>query len=127
MGESGDFCKGLRVLLVEDESIIAMLTESMLMEMGCENVHVASTVPQALALIDKMPPDLAVLDVNLRGELVLPVARKLAAAGIPFAFATGYGKADMLVDYHHYPILQKPFDLPELENALRSALDHRPH
>jgi DNA-binding NtrC family response regulator len=117
-----DFCKGLRVLLVEDESIIAMLTEQMLREMGCDDIHIVGTVPTALSVIDRDPPDLAVLDVNLRGEMVLPVAQKLARAGIPFAFATGYGKTEMLNEFHHYPILQKPFDMPDLENALRSLL-----
>ena len=122
MAQDGEFCRGLRVLLVEDEAIIAMLTEHMLREMGCDDVHIVGTVPMALSAIERDPPDVAVLDVNIRGEMVLPVARKLAEAGIPFAFATGYGKTEMLADFHHYPILQKPFDLPDLENALRHAL-----
>ena len=122
MGNGGDFCKGLRVLLVEDESIIAMLTEHMLREMGCDDVHIVGSVAMALSAIERDPPDVAVLDVNIRGAMVFPVARKLAQAGIPVAFATGYGKTEMLAEYHHYPILQKPFDMPDLENALRSAL-----
>jgi DNA-binding NtrC family response regulator len=126
MGQNGEFCQGLRVLLVEDEAIIAMLTEHMLREMGCENVKVVGSVARALSAIERDPPDIAVLDVNLRGEMVLPVAQKLAKAGIPFAFATGYGKTEMLAEFHHYPILQKPFDIPDLENALRSALMGRP-
>ncbi len=120
MGES--FCSGLRVLLVEDESVIAMLTESMLAEMGCNQIRIAGSVPQALAFIDEAPPDLAVLDVNLRGELVLPVAEKLANAGIPFAFATGYGRSEVLSKWQGYPIVQKPFDMLDLENALKTAL-----
>lgn len=126
MGQNGEFCQGLRVLLVEDEAIIAMLTEHMLREMGCEHVNVVGSVARALSAIERDPPDIAVLDVNLRGEMVLPVAQKLAKAGIPFAFATGYGKTEMLAEFHHYPILQKPFDIPDLENALRSALMGRP-
>jgi DNA-binding NtrC family response regulator len=119
---NNDFCRGLHVLLVEDESIIAMLTESMLMEMGCNDVVIAGSIEQAMVSIERELPDLAVLDVNVRGEMVLPVARRLEAAGIPFAFATGYGRAEMLAAFHAYPIVQKPFDLPDLENALRSAL-----
>ena len=96
MGDQGDhFCKGLHVLLVEDEAVIAMLTESMLAEMGCDDVAIAGSVAQALSAIDSRPPDLAVLDVNLRGQMVLPVAEKLAAAGIPFTFATGYGASEV--------------------------------
>lgn len=125
MSDQGEFCKGLRVLLVEDESVIAMLTENMLMEMGCDEIEVAGSVPQALSSIERHPPDVAVLDVNLQGQLVLPVAEKLAKAGIPFTFATGYGKSDMLGAFQDYPIVQKPFDLPDLENALRSALGQR--
>ncbi|MDF3074908.1 MAG: two-component response regulator, partial [Alphaproteobacteria bacterium] len=87
-----------------------------------DDVHVVGTVTLALAAIERDPPDVAVLDVNLRGEMVLPVAQKLASDGIPFAFATGYGKTEMLGAFHHYPILQKPFGMPDLENALRSAL-----
>lgn len=122
MGEDEHFCKGLRVLLVEDKSIIAMLTEHMLREMGCDDVRIVGSVPMALSAIERDPPDVAVLDVNIRGAMVLPVARRLEQAGIPFAFATGYGKTELLAEYHHYPILQKPFDMPDLENALRSAL-----
>lgn len=125
IGASGEFCKGLRVLLVEDESAIAMLTEAMLLDMGCEDIQIAGSVPQALLSIERRPPDVAVLDVNLQGQLVLPVAEKLAQAGIPFTFATGYGKSDMLGEFQDYPIVQKPFDLPDLENALRDALGQR--
>jgi CheY-like chemotaxis protein len=116
------FCKGLRVLLVEDESVIAMLTENMLAELGCEDIAIAGSIAQALNAIDRNPPDLAVLDVNLRGQMVLPVAEKLAAAGIPFAFATGYGASDVLAGWKRYPVIQKPFGMPELERALRQAL-----
>lgn len=118
-------CKGLHVLLVEDEAVIAMLTENMLAEIGCDDVVIAGTVPQAIRAIEERRPDLAVLDVNLRGQMVLPVAEKLAQAGVPFAFATGYGAAEMLAAWRHYPVIQKPFDLPDLEQALRQALAER--
>lgn len=119
---SANFCKGLRVLLVEDEAVIAMLTENMLAEMGCEDIAIAGSVAQALTAIDKNPPDLAVLDVNLRGQMVMPVAEKLSAAGIPFTFATGYGASELLAAWRRYPVIQKPFAMPELERALREAL-----
>jgi len=123
MGSSdGQFCKGLRVLLVEDEAVIAMLTESMLMELGCDDVVLAGSVSQALRAIAERAPDLAVLDVNLRGEMVMPVAQTLAAAGVPFAFATGYGRQGILADWSAYPLVQKPFGMTELEAALKAAL-----
>ncbi len=121
---SKHFCKGLRVLLVEDESVIAMLTESMLAELGCEEVSIVGSIAQALDAIENNRPDIAVLDVNLRGQMVLPVAERLAAAGIPFTFATGYGATEMLSEWRHYPIIQKPFGIPELERALRQALEN---
>ena len=116
------FCKGLHVLLVEDEAIIAMLTESMLMELGCDDVVLAGSVSQALRAIERRTPDLAVLDVNLRGEMVMPVAETLAAAHVPFAFATGYGRQGILADWSAYPLVQKPFGMTELEAALKEAL-----
>lgn len=115
-------CKGLHVLLVEDEVLVAMHTEGLLVDIGCEAVEVASSVPQALALIERTPPDVALLDVNVRNVMVFPVAEKLAAAGIPFAFATGYGRSHLLLGWQHYPILQKPLEMAGLERALKHAL-----
>lgn len=115
-------CHGLHVLLVEDEAVIAMLTEAMLAELGCHQIRVAGSVARALVLIDEALPDLAVLDVNLRGELVLPVAQRLADAGVPFAFVTGYGRSELLSGWQRYPIVEKPFDMLDLENALKAAL-----
>lgn len=114
--------KSLHVLLVEDEVLVAMHTEGLLVDIGCEAVEVASSVPQALALIERTPPDVALLDVNVRNVMVFPVAEKLAAAGIPFAFATGYGRSHLLLDWQHYPILQKPLEMAGLERALKHAL-----
>ena len=122
MTEDSAFCRGLRVLLVEDESIIAMLTESMLQELGCDEVVLAGSVGQALSAIEERMPDLAVLDVNLRGEMVLPVAERLARDNVPFAFATGYNNSGMLATWRAYPLVQKPFGMPELEAALKEAL-----
>lgn len=117
------FCKGLHVLLVEDEVLVAMHTEGLLVDIGCDAVDIATSVPQALALIEQAPPDVALLDVNVRNVMVFPVAEKLAAAGIPFAFATGYGRSHLLRDWQHYPILQKPLEMAGLERALKHALD----
>src|SRR4051794_21073625 len=84
--------EGLRVLVVEDESIISFLIEDLATELGAAAVWHAATVAGALALLDRQRPDAAVLDVNLGGESGLPVAERLEAMGVPFVFATGYGR-----------------------------------
>lgn len=81
------------ILIVEDEPIVAMLIEDMLTELGCRHVLHATGVPEALALLHTRLPDAAVLDVNLKNVRVYPVAEYLAAARIPFIFATGYGRS----------------------------------
>ena len=117
------FCKGLRVLLVEDETIIAMLTEQMLREMGCDDVHIVGTVPMALSVIDRDPPDLAVLDVNLRGELVTPVAEALRARGVPFVLVSAYDRLDLVAPaLAGAPNVGKPFDEGHLLAALTQAI-----
>ena len=103
-----------------------MLTESMLLDLGCDDVVLAGSVRQALRAIEERTPDVAVLDVNLRGEMVMPVAETLAAAKVPFAFATGYGRHGILADWSAYPLVQKPFGLSELEAALKEALGIHP-
>ena len=86
MGQFAEpFCKGLRVLLVEDEAIVAMLTEGMLIELGCDAVVLAGSVSQALRAIEERTPDLAVLDVNLRGNF------QMAQAVIPHLREKGGG------------------------------------
>src|SRR4051812_36415564 len=86
--------QGLRVLVVEDETLIAMMIEDLLADMGCIVVGAAATIAQALALLadPAFQIDGALLDVNLGGEKVFPVADALAQRAIPFVFATGYGK-----------------------------------
>ena len=89
--------EGKTVLLVEDSMIIALDAEDALKELGAARVETAANVARALAVLDKGGIDCALLDVNLGGETSLPVARRLQAEGIPFAFATGYGEDSALV------------------------------
>lgn len=112
----------LRVLIVEDEAQVALQLEDMLGDLGASVVGPASRVGQALDLLDRQVVDAAVLDLNVAGELVYPVADQLAARGIPFVFATGYG-ADALTDtYRTRPVLEKPFRLSQLGKALLESL-----
>ena len=110
-----------RVLVIEDEVIVAMMVEDMLSELGCKVAAIATHFTQALELAQALDIDFAVLDVNLNGKLSLPVADALAARGIPFAFATGYGGKALSGAYAIAPTLQKPFQIEDLSEVLRRS------
>ncbi len=86
---------GRRILVVEDEVIVAWALEDMLAEMGCAIVGPAARVNQALAMIDDESIDAVVLDLNLNGQMSYPVADVLASRGVPFVFLTGYHKSSI--------------------------------
>jgi CheY-like chemotaxis protein len=109
---------GLRVLLVEDESIIAMLLEDVLQQLGHQVVGPAARVSKAMELAEHEALDVAILDVNLNGQKVYPVAAVLAARGIPFVFASGYGRDSLPAPYGDRPTLIKPFQWRDLEMVL---------
>jgi len=115
---------GLRLLVVEDEAMVALLIEEMLLELGAQRVEIAGSVAQGLALLDdeRGAPNGAVLDVNIGGEKVFPVAERLQARGVPFIFATGYGAAGVSAAFDSAPILAKPFRLRALRQALATVL-----
>jgi CheY-like chemotaxis protein len=117
--------EGLRVLVVEDEMMVSMLIEDMLAELGCEVVGPASRLDEAMALAREAEVDCAVLDVNLGGQPIFPVADLLRERGRPFAFATGYGDAGLREADKGSPVLQKPFregDLARVLGELRAAV-----
>ena len=115
--------QGLRVLIVEDEALVAMLLEDMLGDLGCQVVETCSRVPPALARVQDVdaPLDVAILDMNVAGEASGPVAEALAARGVPFVFATGYGSGGLPDAWRDRPTLQKPFGMKEVEARLREA------
>ena len=113
---------GRRVLLVEDEMLAVWLLEEMLADLGCAVVGPAASVNQALAMIDAEAIDVAVLDVNLNGQMSYPIADALATRGVPFVFSTGYDKDTLLDGYRIFPVLQKPFHRSELSDALAKLL-----
>ncbi len=113
--------EGRRILLVEDESLVAMLAEDMLLDLGCE-VVVAMRLEQALAHARSQPLDLAVLDVNLGETSSYPVADLLFERGIPFVFATGYGSAGLDTPYRGVPVMQKPYQQRQLGALLHHVL-----
>ena len=101
--------QGLRVLVVEDEMMVSMLIEDMLSDLGCTVVGPASRLDEAIALANSAELDCAVLDVNLGGQPIFPLADLLREKGAPFAFATGYGDAGLRDVDRGSPVLQKPF------------------
>ncbi len=108
----------VRVLIVEDESMIAMLTEDLLADMGYDVVPPVATVPAALDVLAAEQIGMALLDVNLGGTMSFPVADALQRSGIPFLFVTGYGRAGVPEQYHAVPVLKKPFRRRDLQAAL---------
>jgi len=113
---------GRRVLVVEDEMMVSWLLEDMLAELGCLVVGPAARVDKALAMIGAEAIDVAVLDVNLNGEMSYPIADALTAHCVPFVFVTGYDKDRMLEGYRNCPVLQKPFHRVELTDMLAKLL-----
>jgi CheY-like chemotaxis protein len=111
-----------KVLVVEDEMMIAMLIEDMLDEFGCELVGPATSVPRALELIGKENVEIAILDLNLDGRDTYSIADALQQKNVPFIFATGYGSTGLRKEYGNRPVLQKPFQQKDLEIALAQAL-----
>lgn len=114
--------EGLKVLVVEDESIVSFLLEDMLTDIGCHVLGHAASLSDAFALFDALHPQAAVLDVNLRGEMVYPFAERLEHDRVPFLFATGYGAAGIPERWQRWPVIQKPFQLRTLVGALDRAL-----
>jgi DNA-binding response OmpR family regulator len=118
---------GRRILVVEDQAILAAEVEMLLEQLGCEVVGPAATLSQALELARGEPLDGAILDINLHGEAVYPVADLLRSRQIPFLLATGYSAENLPDRFVDCPILEKPFVFEELEeraNALWTPSVH---
>jgi len=115
----------LRVLVVEDESIVAMMIEEFLIELGCIVVGSAARLGQALELARSVEVDLAVLDLNLAGEMSYPVAELLRARGVPVIFATGYGSDGLSERFNDARVLPKPYNMLQLADALRAKCPRR--
>ncbi|MBN8528788.1 MAG: response regulator, partial [Caulobacterales bacterium] len=102
-----DGLAGKRILVVEDESLVAMLIETILEDLGCTPVGPVASVEDGLALAKgKTVIDAALLDVNVGGRQVFPVAEALAERGVPFIFSTGYGEAGLPDAWRGRPTLQ---------------------
>ena len=107
-----------RVLVVEDEYLIRMLLEDMLADLGYEIAGAVGTIAEASELAETGEFDAAVLDVNVDGKEIFPVADILAKRGVPFVFVTGYGEGSLPDPYRSRPALQKPFQAEQLKSTL---------
>jgi CheY-like chemotaxis protein len=114
----------LRVFVVEDEFAVLLLIEDMLGELGCELAGSASRVPEALGMVSERIPDVAVLDVNVAGVPVYPVAEFLAGHNVPIVFSTGYGDGSLGERWRSRPVVQKPYMMEQLAAALLASLEH---
>ena len=117
-----EIARPLRVLVVEDEMMVAMLLEDMLDELGYSIVGPCAHIDEALKAARELEFDAALLDFNLNGKNTYPVAWTLRERKIPFLFATGYGSSILNHDFMGIPLLQKPFQRRDLEWALRRTL-----
>lgn len=102
--------------------MVAMLTEDMLLDLGFEIAASASNLTEAMKYARECAFDVALLDVNLRGDKVFPVADELLRQQTPFAFTTGYGVDGIREDLRTIPVAAKPFSPVELKQVLTSAL-----
>src|SRR5262249_40631437 len=111
----------LRTIVVEDEPLVRLMTEDILIAVGCTIAATASSLSEELNHIAATQFDLAVLDINLAGTEVYPAAELLHRKGTPIVFVTGYGRRGVQQAWQAFQILQKPFSLPDLERAIALA------
>lgn len=113
-----------RVLVVEDEALILLDVEQTLLDAGVETVLAATTVADALQLIDHAPPDAAILDLHLgRDGWSYDVARRLQEKGVPFVFSSG--TVEVADGFHGVPLVLKPFASDQLIETLANACTQR--
>ena len=113
---------GRRVLVIEDETLILMLIEAMLSDLGCESIIPAETVDKALALIGAQAFDAAMLDMNMNGNPSHQVAEALVARGVPFVYCTGNNSYKLMDVSPDQPVLKKPFKYEQLAEILTRLL-----
>jgi PAS domain S-box-containing protein len=117
---------GNRVMIVEDEALVAMVVTESLTTLGCSVVGPFSRCSDAIAAIESDEIDAAILDVNLDGEMVYPLADMLAHRGVPFIFVTGYGAESIDRRFKHIPVIQKPVERHVLQRIFVPIADDTP-
>jgi DNA-binding NtrC family response regulator len=114
---------GGSVFLVEDEAMIRMMVADMLEDLGYRVAAEAGDIAEATRLARTSIFDIAILDVNVNGKVISPVAEVIHARNIPFVFATGYGAQGLPEEYRDRPTLQKPFQMDTLKGVLERTLN----
>ena len=118
--------RGLNVLVVEDESLVLFHLEDMLTAMGCVIVGPAMRLQQAKDLVEVTTDlDVAILDVNLGGQPIYPVAETLRNRDVQIVFATGYGRQGLPEQWQDFPVLMKPYTADEVERVLLGIVADR--
>jgi CheY-like chemotaxis protein len=117
--------RGKRVLVVEDDAMVCIMLEDMLGELGFIIAAQAARIDGALEALRTGEFDLAILDINVGGEAISPVAEALAARGTPFVLATGDDERGLPELYRDRPMLAKPFRIDSLERMLQSVTDDK--
>lgn len=121
--DRGAKADGLTVFVVEDEALVALHLEDMLADLGCTVVGPAMRLDRAFEMVEKgLTADVAVLDVNVAGQPIFPLAEKLAERGMPLVFATGYGRSGLPPEWHSRPVLQKPYTMEDVAAGLARAI-----
>ena len=113
-----------RVLIVEDEYFLADDLARALQKLGAQVVGPVPTLDKALALLANEPVDVAILDINLKGQMVFPVADALREQGVPFVFATGYDATAVPDAYRQVPRWEEPFKPEDLARALPNLVQN---
>jgi DNA-binding response OmpR family regulator len=115
---------GIRVLVLEDETLVSMMVEDMLGDLACEVVGPFARLDQAIEAVSALdePLDVALLDVNLGRTQSFPLAEILRDKGVPFVFTTGYDDSGIPAEWRDRPALRKPFMLHQMKDALEKAL-----
>ncbi len=115
---------GLQVFVVEDETLVSMMLEDMLAEFGCIIAGVSASVSDALSKVQATPNiDAAILDVNIGGEMIFPVADLLVERKVPFVFSTAYGRPELVRQYPGSKLLNKPYAPEALAGVLAELAD----
>ncbi len=124
---AGGHLVGKRVLLVEDEALIAMMLEEALGDLGCEVIGPVARLDAARQIIEAERFDCALIDIDLRGHPAYPLAELLDARGVPFGFVTGYAAGRVEPRFRRgHPVLQKPISADQLKAALTAMVRERP-
>lgn len=118
-----DMRKPMSILVVEDESLIAMNLEMILEDLGHSVIGPVMTLRDLEQMLEgDFRADAAILDVNIAGEHIFPYARRLADLGVPLLFASGYGASGISEDLAHHPVVPKPYTEEEIAGMLDTML-----